>query len=190
MVKSREGFKYIMLITDGMSKFVELCPLRNITADSVVKQIKREWIGRHGSPETLLTDQGQQVDGAEVRKLCEEYSIKKKRSSPYHPEGDGISERQIGVMKGRFRTKLSANRIPINRWPELVPDVQLSMNNKRHASTKHTPFELMYGGNPKARTNTVTSLSEQGTPDCSQNNLHEEINAQKQFHIKRSQENL
>ena len=39
MVKSNEGFKYILLITDGMSKFVELCPLRDITAKGVVKHI-------------------------------------------------------------------------------------------------------------------------------------------------------
>ena len=77
-----------------MSKFVELCPLRNINAKSVTKNVKREWIGRHGAPETLLTDQGQQVDGEEINEMCEEYGIKKKRSSPYHPEGDGISERR------------------------------------------------------------------------------------------------
>ena len=69
-------------MTDGMSKFVELCPLCNITANSVVKQIRREWIARHGAPETLLTDQGQQVDGNEVRQLCQEYEIKKR--GPHH----------------------------------------------------------------------------------------------------------
>ena len=48
MAPSSEGYRYIMLIVDGMSKFVELCPLRNINAKSVTKNVKREWIGRHG----------------------------------------------------------------------------------------------------------------------------------------------
>ena len=41
MTPSYDGFKYIMLITDGMSKFTELCPLRNMTAPAVVKNIER-----------------------------------------------------------------------------------------------------------------------------------------------------
>jgi hypothetical protein len=38
MVRSRCGYKYVMLITDGMSKYVELCPLRDMTANSVTKR--------------------------------------------------------------------------------------------------------------------------------------------------------
>ena len=130
MVRSRCGYKYIMLITDGMSKYVELCPLRDITANSVTSQISREWIARHGAPETLLTDQGQQVDGVDIRALCDKYNIKKKRSSPYHPEGDGISERQIQTMKGLFRTKLNAEHMPVSNWPELLPEVQLALHHQ------------------------------------------------------------
>ena len=191
MVRSRDGYKYIMLITDGMSKFAELCPLRDITASSVTNQIKREWIARHGPPETLLTDQGQQVDGAEVRQLCEKYNIHKKRSSPYHPEGDGISERQIGTMKGLFRTKLASDNLPANRWPELLPDVQLAMNNKRHAATKHTPTELMFGETTRPiRSDDTTMSSNRKPPECSANSLNEETSLQKQFKIRRAQEHL
>ena len=118
MTPSYDGFKYIMLITDGMSKFTELCPLRNMTALSVVKNIERNWIARHGVPITLLTDQGTQVDGVEVRELCEKYGIKKKRSSPYHPEGDGISERPIGVMKGLFRRKIADDKLAQRKWTD------------------------------------------------------------------------
>ena len=190
MVISKEGYKYIMLITDGMSKFVELCPLRNITANSVVKQVRREWIARHGAPETLLTDQGQQVDGNEVRQLCEDYNIKKKRSSPYHPEGDGLAERQIGIMKGLFRTKLSSRKLTAKAWPELLPDVQLSMNTKRHASTKHTPFELMYGGSPRTRESPVAGANDQQQPSCGIRHLHEETESQKQSQVKTAQTHL
>ena len=145
MTPSYDGFKYIMLITDGMSKFTELCPLRNMTAQSVVKNIERNWIARHGIPSSLLSDQGTQVDGAEVRNLCDKYNIKKKRSSPYHPEGDGISERPIGVMKNIFRTKIADQKLPQRKWTDLVPEVQLAMNQKVHSSTNASPFELLFG---------------------------------------------
>ncbi len=143
MTPSYDGFKYIMLITDGMSKFAEICPLRNMTAPAVVKNIERNWIARHGIPSALLTDQGTQVDGIEVRELCEKYGIKKKRSSPYHPEGDGITERPIGVMKGLFRSKIADNKLPQRKWTDLIPEVQLAMN--QNTATSKTPFQLMYG---------------------------------------------
>ena len=145
MTPSYDGYKYIMLITDGMSKFTELCPLRNMTAPSVVKNIERNWIARHGIPETLLTDQGAQVDGHEIREMCDKYSILKKRSSPYHPEGDGISERPIGVIKGLFRSKIADGSLPQRKWTDILPEVQLAMNQKVHSSTNTSPFELMYG---------------------------------------------
>ena len=78
LIPSFDGYRYVLLIVDGMSKFVELCPMRNITAHTVVKNIKREWIARHGAPETLLPDQGTQVDREEIRRMCEEYDKKEK----------------------------------------------------------------------------------------------------------------
>ena len=77
MTPSHDGFRYIMLITDGMSKFLELCPLRNLSADAVTKGVRRDWIARHGVPQVLLTDQGQQVDGAEMQDLCDKIEIEK-----------------------------------------------------------------------------------------------------------------
>ena len=143
MTPSYDGFKYIMLITDGMSKFAEICPMRNMTAPAVVKNVvERNWIARHGIPSSLLSDQGAQVDGKEVRELCDKYRIQKKRSSPYHPEGDGISERPIGVMKGIFRSKIEDKKLAQRKWTDIVPEVQLAMNQKIHLSTGKYLFQL------------------------------------------------
>ena len=75
-----------------------------------------------------------------MRLLCEKYNIKKLRSSPNHPEGDGISERQIQTMKWLFRTKLNDQKLLANHWSDLLPDVQLAMYNKIHSSA-----EQMFG---------------------------------------------
>ena len=75
---SYDGFRFVLLIIDGMSKYVELCPLRNATAVTLARVIKREWIGRHGHPTYFLSDQGQNVDQAEeIKELCEKLGIKK-----------------------------------------------------------------------------------------------------------------
>ena len=50
---------------------------------------------RHGPPEIFLSDQDPNVDGAEVRNALHSWGIEKRRSSPYHPQGDGQAERGI-----------------------------------------------------------------------------------------------
>ena len=185
MTNSYDGFSHILLITDCMSKFTELCPIRNMTAESVTKNIKRNWIARHGIPVTLLTDQGSQVDGVDVRKLCDELGISKRRSSPYHPEGDGISERPIGVMKGLFRRKLFDKKIAHKRWTDLLPEVQLAMNNKTHAATKYSPFQLLYG-ELRNTNNEERAYIKKKYVDDAQNNLRETANRMKSQYDKHS----
>ena len=71
-----------------MSKWMERCPLGNISAQSVTNNVKGEWIERDGPPKILWTEQGQQVDGLEIQDMCKEYDIQKRHSSPCHPQGD------------------------------------------------------------------------------------------------------
>ena len=75
-------------------------------------------------------------------------------------------------------------------WPELIPDVQLAMNNKCQASTKHTPFELMYGGNARTQYNAVKVTDQNQQPTCGVHPLHEETELQKQTYIDAAQSNL
>ena len=58
-----------------------------------------------------------------TRELCNKYRILKKRSSPYHPEGDGISERPIGVMNSIFRSKIVDKKLAQRKWTDIVPEV-------------------------------------------------------------------
>ena len=81
---SSGGYRYVLLITDLFSKYVEAVPMRNQEADSVVKGLEQGWFLRHGYPLTLLSNQGRNVDGALVNTLCESLNISKLLSSLYH----------------------------------------------------------------------------------------------------------
>ena len=55
-------------------------------------------------PYEIISDQGYNVDGNEVRELCaEKLGAKKLRSSTYHPQGNGSAERAIGTLKTIMR---------------------------------------------------------------------------------------
>nr|GEZ61805.1 putative reverse transcriptase domain-containing protein [Tanacetum cinerariifolium] len=64
------------------------------------------------------------------------------KSTAYHPETDGQSERTIQTLEDM----LCACSIDFGKgWVNHLPLVEFSYNNSYHASIKATPFEALYG---------------------------------------------
>ena len=66
-----EGYRYMLIIVDLFSKFVEIVAMRDQTAESVRSGLENWWLYRYGMPDSLLTDQGRNVDGECIREMCE-----------------------------------------------------------------------------------------------------------------------
>ena len=120
-------------------------PLTNARAETIVDALWCRWFGYYGLPKLLQSDQGSNVDGTKVRQLCEQLTIKRLRSSAYHPAGNGSSERAIGSLKTILRSMCLSRGIPITQWDELLPEAILMFNNTRNKSSKFSPFEAAYG---------------------------------------------
>ena len=56
-------------------------------------------IHRHGRFKITVPDQAKNVDGSVSTQLCEEKDTEKRRSSPCHPEGNGLAETSIQKVK-------------------------------------------------------------------------------------------
>ena len=101
------GYRYFLLIIDLFSHYIEALPLRDQKAESIVKAFLEGWVfWGHGIPSVLVSDQGKSVDEEIVRGMCKKYGIKKRHIMPYHPEADGMAERQIGQVKQVIRCLL------------------------------------------------------------------------------------
>ena len=113
------GYRYFLQITDMFSKWIELVPMRNQTSHKIVEALESSWILRHGPPEIFLSDQGPNVDGTEIRDALRKWGIKKRRSSPYHPQGDGQSERGIQTTKQTLRCMLAEKKLEKESWHQI-----------------------------------------------------------------------
>ncbi|KAI6661460.1 hypothetical protein LOD99_13332 [Oopsacas minuta] len=128
---------------------MELIPLQDQSAASLVREFQCGWIFRgHGVPKGLLTDQAHNIDGVEIRALCERLGIEKRHSSLYHPQGDGLVERSIGLAKQVARCLTLDRKLPKESWPEILPEVSFYCNNVENSSTKFSPQRLMTGRQP------------------------------------------
>jgi len=76
--KTHSGNRFVLVIVDCFTKWVETLLIRNIRAKIVVEVFVREIISRNGVPSEIHTDQGRNFESKLFLKLTELLGIKKK----------------------------------------------------------------------------------------------------------------
>ena len=72
--------------------------------------------------------------------------VRQLRSSPFHTEGDGISERVIKTITSMLTHHVNENT---DDWDTKLPQVELAYNTAVHSTTRFSPFQLQFGRRPK-----------------------------------------
>lgn len=76
---------------DHFSKWAEAYPIPNQEAITVAQKLVDEFL--FSTPEQLHADQDRQFEAGVILEVCKILRIKKTRTTPYHPQGDGLVER-------------------------------------------------------------------------------------------------
>ena len=146
---SEDGYHKFLLLVDEASKFVVTSAMKDETAKSIKKVIDEKWIPYFGLPANIHSDQGGNVDGNVVRTLCDSYNIEKSHSSPYHPEGNGLAERNIGAIKTSISSVLNARKLSVHSWDTVLAECTLAHNNITNQSNGFSPAMLLLGSNTR-----------------------------------------
>jgi transposase InsO family protein len=139
---TESGNAYILVIGDYLTKWVEVFPMPDKTAERCADIFVREWVLRHGAPLELLTDQGMQFESKLFQEMCRLLNTNKLRTTAYHPQANGQIERNIKTIVDLL-SKLQVD-VPRN-WDMRVPFAASVYRSSVHATTKHTPNRLMLG---------------------------------------------
>ena len=142
---SQRGNKYIIALTDVLSKFVITKAVRDNTAQTAVRFIKEEVIAKFGTPRCILTDNGTHFTLTMMNELIKQIGATHLYSTPYHPQTNGQIERYNSTMDAKIGTLSNARKTD---WDEQLPFVTFNYNTSMHSSTKQVPFQMMYGRNP------------------------------------------
>jgi hypothetical protein len=78
------GFKYLFIIVDMFTKWMEVMSAVNIMQEAAVKSLQ-SIIYRFGVPRRVLTDNGTQFKGAKFVRCCVDFGIQHQPSSATHP---------------------------------------------------------------------------------------------------------
>ena len=140
--ENRHGNKYVLVAVDHFTKWSEAYALPNQEAMTVAQKLTQEWFFRFSPPETLHSDQGRQFESKLIQEICKILQIKKSRTSPYHPQCNGITERCNRTLLTMLATAAKDNPA---EWEEYLRPLCLAYNSSVHASTGFTPFYLTFG---------------------------------------------
>ena len=141
--ETTKGHKHILLVVDAFTKWPEAFPLPTNKASDVARILYDEIICRYGSPESILTDQGQCFMSNLVSELSKLFQIKQIKTSPYHPQTNASCERMNSYILQGLRAFCTENQ---DNWHEILPSVMLAYRTTPATqSTTLTPYMLMFG---------------------------------------------
>lgn len=139
--RTNKGNRFILVISDYATRYPEAIPLRSVTAHNVA-EVLVDIFARHGIPEEILTDQGTNFTSALLGELYKLIGVRALRTSPYHPQTDGLVERFNRTLKSMLRKVLKGEK---RSWDRMLPYVLFAYREVPQATLGFSPFELLYG---------------------------------------------
>ena len=149
-------------MTDCFTKYVEIYALPNQEAETVAQMLTREFFSRYGVPLELHSDQGTQFESKLFHEICELLGIHKTRTTPFRPQSDGQSKRNIRTLIKMIAMMVDKQE----EWDEHQPFIAMAYRANPHGSTGFSPKFMMYGRELSMPVNVMLSLppGEQYTP--------------------------
>ena len=136
------GNKYIVVIGDYFTKWTEALPIPNMEACTVAKVLVENVLCRFGIPQVIHSDQGRQFESNLFQEMCKLLGIHKTRTTPYHPQSDGMVERFNRTLAAMLSAYVSENH---RDWDEQLPYVTMAYRSTEHETTGMSPNMLMFG---------------------------------------------
>ena len=142
---SERNNRYILVITDHFTKWVEAYPMFNQETKTIAFCLE-QFVNTFGYPDIILTDQGRNFESFLIKEMCVRLKIEKRTTSAYHPQCNGQTERFNRTMNNMLAQYVDKNQTDWDLW---LPSVLFAYRTAVHSSTGHSPYEMVFGRLPK-----------------------------------------
>jgi transposase InsO family protein len=125
-----------------VTKWVEAKSLPAASEQSVVDFLFNDIFTRFGVPREIVTDQGTQFTSHLVKVVIEQYQIKHRKYTPYHPQANGQVE-----STNKFIESILTQTVQLHHkdWAYRLLEALWAYRITWRNTIGHTPYELVYG---------------------------------------------
>lgn len=136
-----EGMSYLFTVVDRFSRWPEVIPMPNATAETCARVFLRHWIARFGVPSDLTSDRGPQFTSKLWTELHTLLGISASTTTAYHPQANGMVERFHRQLKASLKSRLSSSP----NWMDQLPLVLIGIRTAWREDLNCSPAELVFG---------------------------------------------
>ena len=142
LLETPRANKHLLVVMDHFTKWCEVFPTTDQTAQTVAEILVSRVFSRFGPPAVLHSDQGRNFESTLMKEICNLMGIHKSRTTAYHPQCDGLVERQNRTFQDMLSVFVSQNRDDLDLWVDIAV---YAYNTSSHESTGYSPYELVSG---------------------------------------------
>ena len=142
-VPSKGGHKYVLVLIDAATGWVELTPLRTLSAKELCGALLLVWT-RTGIPCVMVTDNGTNFKAELTTELYRRFGIESRFSTPGHPQGNSRVERANKSVKAMLHHLVTGYTQP-RKWASRLPYLAWCLRETPSSSTGVSPHQMVYG---------------------------------------------
>ena len=137
------GYDVVMVIVDKLTRFVVYVPLSTAaTAQDVFGLLGARWMAYFGAPKAIISDRDARFTSKFWEHLWNGMRAELKRSTAFHPQTDGQTERANRTLIEGLKCFVNELR---DDWAPMLPSMMRAANSSKCASTGYSPDMLLCG---------------------------------------------
>ncbi|XP_064482813.1 uncharacterized protein LOC135395647 [Ornithodoros turicata] len=135
-----QGNRYLFTCVERFTRWAEVLPIPDATADTVGRAFLFGWVARFGCPGIVTSDRGRQFTTRSFGALLSAIGAKHSKTTAYHPSANGMVKRLHRQLKAAICARSdSAN------WVDHLPWVLLGLRPSVKQDLQCSPSDLVSG---------------------------------------------
>jgi transposase InsO family protein len=108
--RSDQGNRYLLIAMDYFTKWPEVYAIPNQEASTVAEALVTNFFCRFGIPRELHSDQVRNFESHLLQEILQRLGVSKTRTTPLHPQSDGMVERYIKTIEEHLRKVVASHQ--------------------------------------------------------------------------------
>ena len=136
------GYNQVLVMIDHFTKYAEAVPCITASAEETCGHLINTWIERHGCPMTFQSGNRTAFVGELTKELMKRSQFAQAHSTTYHPQTNGLVERQNRTLVSMLRVYCSRY---MTDWDRDLPQVMGACISTQHSTTGVSPHMMLTG---------------------------------------------